>query len=113
MNELSLFDFADEAPGERQVGRWILQSGQSMDRDRQAVHHARAQRPDWPFAQMRRGESFDVRPNDVGEDDLLRAANIVSSAASQFKKSSAREGNAADFKTAQIGGRFVRCKRTL
>lgn len=112
MNERTLFDFAPAAT-ERTVGRWRLQTGQSMDRDKQAEHHARAQRPDWPFAQMERGESFDIRPHDVGEDDLLRCANVVSSAASGFKKRRAHEGHSVDFKTAQIGGRFVRCKRTL
>jgi hypothetical protein len=113
MNERTLFDHFEAAPGERKVGRWLLQTGLSMDRDKQAEHHARAQRPDFPFVNMRIGESFDVRPTDIGADDLLRCANIVSSAASSHKKRQAQAGHAVDFKTAQIGGRFVRCKRTL
>lgn len=111
---MTLFEFARAhvAP-ERTVGRWVLKTGIPIERDNQPRHHARAQRPEWPFAKMLRGECFEIRPQDVGEEDLLRTANVVSSAASQAKRAAAREGNVVDFKTAQIGGRFVRCWRVL
>lgn len=112
MLEPTLFEFPDTAT-ERTIGQWILRSGVPVERDKQERHHARSQRPTFPFSAMLRGECFEARPQDVGEDDLLRTANVVSSAASQFKKQAAKEGRTVDFKTAQIGGRFVRCWRTL
>lgn len=107
-------DLFDRLNTEREVDGWLLRSDIPVAHDKQERHHAKAQRPAFPFQHMREGECFDVHPRQVGEEDILRAANIVSSAASSFKYKS-RQGDqiTRDFKTAQVGGRFVRCWRIL
>lgn len=105
----------------RMVKGWWLRSDVPLTSDKRARQEARADVPDFPFAEMEVNESFEVTPKDLGltpcphcgDTKLLETANIVSRAASKFKYDQRGADNFRDFATRQIGGRLVRCHRTL
>jgi hypothetical protein len=115
-------DLFDKKPP-RMVGNWMLRSDLPVMPDKRGRKRRQPLHIEWPFLEMQIGESFDVLPEQVGlepscsrcdRDDLLKCANIVSSAASSVKYTRDICGNITrNFETHQIGGRLVRCHRTL
>jgi hypothetical protein len=107
-------DLLDQMNKGRMVKGWWLRDDVPLVTAKCDRQERKADIPDFPFAEMELHESFEVYPEQVGEDDLLRTANIVSRAASKFKYES-RDGTmlTRSFATRQIRGKFVRCHRTL
>lgn len=103
---MDLFDILER---DRIVGGFVIERGIPVSSDRQESQRPKWEAPKFPFAALRIGESFTVSPPDGFS--LLETQNTVSGAACSYRKK--QEPGSCNFTTRQIGGRFVRCWRTV
>lgn len=104
---MDLFDHAA-----MRVGDFPLSRGLPVQGDRSSTRNRQWKRPDFPFAKMEVGDSFDCYPHQCGGAPLIVVQNIVSGAAATFRKNSEDKRT---FTTRQVRnqsyGEFVRCWR--
>lgn len=62
-----------------------IEEGIPIARDK-SLTKKRNIRPEFPFAKMKVGDSFSVRPEDCGSKTLIQCQNMVTSAACGYRK---------------------------
>lgn len=90
-----------------QAERFQIESGVPVTTDRSGPRKRRNM-PQLPFDKMRVGDSFAVRPDDIGVDSLIRCQNAVTGAACDYRK---REHEGFGYTSRQLGD-SVRIWRT-
>jgi hypothetical protein len=68
----------------------------------------RTHRPEFPFSQMKVGDSFAVRPEDCGSETLIQCQNMVTSAACGYRE---KHDKYFGYTSRQMNG-YVRIWRT-
>lgn len=101
---MDLFDHAS-----MRVGDFPLSRGIPVGGDRSGTRNRQWVRPNFPFAKMEIGDSFDCYPHQCSGAPLIVVQNIVSGAAATHRKNCT--GEKPVFTTRQIRGEFVRCWR--
>lgn len=90
---------------ERVVGGYVLSSDIPVSTDQQPRQRSSWEKPEFPFAEMRVGESF--RQDPLPGQHIIQCQNMVSGAASLFSRNNPH----MKFTTRQHRGGWVRCWR--
>jgi hypothetical protein len=97
----------DFDPVERVIDGFVIEAGVPIAADKSQRQRLAWEKPNFPFAAMRVGESFTFHP--PAHLTLIEAQNLVSGAACTFRKK--QKPGTCNFTTRQVGRRFIRCWR--